>query len=166
MITEFKFPDVGEGITDGYLIRWFVNVGDKIKEDQAMVEIETAKAVTEIPSPRDGFVIKLHFKEDDEIKVGEVMVTLGDEDDLNGKSDRKDAGTVVGVLEEAVQENVKNVRKENDEKNEKKEAPRRVMATPAIRRIAKNMGLEISEVNGTGSHGRITEDDLKKVSLN
>ncbi len=146
MITEFKFPDVGEGITDGYLVRWLVKAGDKIKEDQALAEIETAKAVIDLPSPRDGFVIKLHYNENDEIKVGEALVTIGDEEDLIENGARKDAGTVVGELEEA---------------DEKRTQPK-VLATPAVRRIAKNMGIEISEVKGTGSHGKITEDDLKK----
>ena len=149
MITEFKFPDVGEGITEGYLVRWSVKAGDKIKEDQALAEIETAKAVIELPSPRDGFVIKLHYKENDEIKVGEVLVTIGDKDDLTGKGARKDSGTVVGVLEEV-------------EEVEEKKAQRMVLATPAVRRIAKNMGIDISEVNGTGSHCKVTEDDLKR----
>ncbi len=148
MITEFKFPDVGEGITEGYLVRWIVNEGDKIKEDQVVAEIETAKAVIEIPSPRDGFVVKLHYKDDDEIKVGETLVTIGDEDDLVVKEDRKDAGTVVGVLEEA-----------DDEK-----PPPGVLATPGVRKIARNMGIDISEVNGTGLHDQITENDLKKYA--
>lgn len=149
MITEFKFPDVGEGITEGCLVRWSVKTGDKIKEDQALAEVETAKAVIELPSPRDGFVIKLHYKENDEIKVGEVLVTIGGEEDLSGKRARKDSGTVVGVLEEA-------------EEVEEKKAQHMVLATPAVRRIAQNMGIDISGVNGTGSHGKVTEDDLKR----
>ncbi len=146
MITEFKFPDVGEGITECDLMKWVVNVGERIKEDQILVEVETAKAIVEIPSPRDGFVIKLHYKEGEEVKVGEILVTIGDEEDLKEKKATKESGTVVGVLEEA----------------DEKKAQQRILATPAVRRIAKNMGIDISEVRGTGSHGKVTKDDLKK----
>jgi len=146
MITEFRFPDVGEGITECDLMKWVVKVGEKIKEDQILVEVETAKAVVEIPSPRDGFVIKLHYKGGEEVKVGEILVTIGDEEDLKEKKATKASGTVVGVLEEADEMKVQ----------------QRVLATPAVRRSAKNIGIDISEVRGTGSHGKITEDDLKK----
>ena len=152
MIIEFKFPDVAEGIIEGDLVRWMVKTGEKIKEDQILVEIETDKAVVEIPSPRDGFVIKLHYKEGDEVKVGAVLVTIGDEEDMGEEEDikeekrRKETGTVVGVLEEP----------------EEKKANQMVLATPGVRRIAKTMGIDIALVESSGPHGRITEEDLKR----
>ena len=90
MIIEFKFPDVAEGIIEGDLVRWMVKTGEEIKEDQILVEIETDKAVVEIPSPRDGVVIKLHYKEGDEVKVGAVLVTIGDEEDMGEEEDIKE----------------------------------------------------------------------------
>src|SRR3989338_5591619 len=73
---EFKFPDVGEGITEGELVKWKVKEGDKVKEDQVLAEVETDKAVVEIPSPKTGIISKLHHKEGDTIKVGEVLVSI------------------------------------------------------------------------------------------
>ncbi len=145
MITEFKFPDVAEGIIEGDLVRWMVKVGEKIKEDQILVEIETDKAVVEIPSPRDGVVIKLHYKEGDEVKVGSVLVTIGDEEDIKEEKSRKETGTVVGVLEEPEEKIVNQV----------------VLATPGVRKMAQTMEIDISLVEGTGPNGRITEEDLK-----
>ena len=98
MVTEFKFPDVGEGIIEGEIVRWRVQIGEKIKEDQILVEVETDKAVVEVPSPTGGVIINLHFKEGDTVNVGEILVTIGTEEELGRK---KDKGTVVGVLEEA-----------------------------------------------------------------
>lgn len=114
----------------------------KIKEDQILAEVETAKAVVEVPSPRDGIVIKLHYKEGECVKVGEVLVTIGDEEDLEPNDLRKDKGTVVGILEEAKEIVM----------------PSWVLATPAVRRKAKEMGIDIALVKGTGHRGKVTEE--------
>ena len=146
MVTEFKFPDVGEGIIEGEIVQWRVRVGEKIKEDQVLVEVETDKAVVEVPSPTEGVIIKLHFKEGDVVNVGEILVTIGTEEDIGLK---KDKGTVVGVLEEA------------EEPSAKKE-PSKILATPAVRKIAKDAGIDLGKVKGTGPGGRITKEDLQK----
>ena len=146
MVTEFKFPDVGEGIIEGEVVRWRVKLGEKIKEDQILVEIETDKAVVEVPSPTEGVIIKLHFKEGDVVNVGEVLVTIGTEKDIELK---KDKGTVVGELEEA-------------EEAASKKVPSKVLATPAVRKIAKDLSVDLGKVKGTGPGGRITKEDLQK----
>ena len=76
MAFEFRFPDVGEGITEGVIVAWRVKEGDVIAEDQVLAEVETDKAVVEVPSPKAGKVLKLHAQENQEIKVGDVMVTI------------------------------------------------------------------------------------------
>ncbi|HEX2694194.1 MAG TPA: biotin/lipoyl-containing protein, partial [Acidobacteriota bacterium] len=78
MAKEFKFPDVGEGIAEGEVVRWAVAEGDEVKIDQALGEIETDKAVVEMPSPFAGTVLKLHFKPGDVVKVGQALVTIGE----------------------------------------------------------------------------------------
>ena len=78
MAFEFKFPDVGEGIAEGVIVAWKVKEGDTVSEDQVLAEVETDKAVVEVPSPKAGTIAKLHFEENQEIKVGEVMVTIND----------------------------------------------------------------------------------------
>src|SRR3989338_871027 len=73
---EFKFPDVGEGIHEGELVKWQVKEGDSVNADQTLAEVETDKAVVEMPSPKKGTIAKLHFKEGDVITVGQVFVTI------------------------------------------------------------------------------------------
>ena len=76
MPREFKFPDVGEGITEGEIVRWLVKEGDLVKEDQDLVDVETDKAIVTLPSPYSGKVLRLHGEERDLIKVGQVLVTV------------------------------------------------------------------------------------------
>src|SRR3989344_2347193 len=76
MVFEFRFPDVGEGIHEGEIVEWKIKEGERISKDQVICLIETDKAVVEVPSPRGGFVAKLHFKVGEKIKVGEVLLTI------------------------------------------------------------------------------------------
>ncbi len=94
---EFKFPDVGEGITEGEIVKWRVKVGDKVKQDQVLAEIETDKAVVQIPSPVSGKVLKINHKEGETVKVGEVLVVL----DSKEKKEVKKSTTVIGELKES-----------------------------------------------------------------
>lgn len=149
MVTEFKFPDVGEGIAEGEIVRWRVRTGERIKEDQILVEVETDKAVVEVPSPEAGEIITLHYKEGETVKVGAVLVTIGTGDDQKGPGRKKDGGTVVGVLEEA-------------EEIEEEKTTGRVLATPAVRKIAQDQGIDLSGVKGTGPGGRITKEDIQQ----
>ena len=161
---EFKFPDVGEGITEGELVKWKVKEGDKVKEDQVLAEVETDKAVVEIPSPKSGIISKLHHKEGDTIKVGEVIVTISVQGEPEeGKpqikfEERKSVG-VVGELEEAPEEEqpIKVV-------PTSKEVEGHVLALPFVRRIAKELNVDITKVKGTGKDARITEQDVRSVA--
>src|SRR3990172_128572 len=78
MTYEFKFPDIGEGITEGEIVEWLVKEGDEVKEHQTIGKIETDKAIAEIPSPVAGTIFKLNFKTCDTIKVGEVLAIIGE----------------------------------------------------------------------------------------
>src|SRR3989338_3432564 len=78
MAFDFKFPDVGEGVHEGVLVKWRVKQGETVKEDQIIAEGETDKAVVEVPSPKAGKVLELRFKEGDKIGVGDVMLSLDD----------------------------------------------------------------------------------------
>ena len=111
-MAEFKFPDVGEGITEGEIVKWKVKEGDNVKQDQVLAEVETDKAIVEIPSPQAGKIIKLHKKEGDVVKVGETLVTFGGKGDSVPKESPqkvipvpKKSTSVVGELEEAPEEN-------------------------------------------------------------
>jgi len=100
MAFDFKFPDVGEGIHEGKIVKWLVKEGDKVKADQAIAEVETDKAVVEIPSPRAGKISKLYHKVGEVIKVGETLASI--EEDFSGavpKEEKKESTGVVGSLE-------------------------------------------------------------------
>src|SRR3989344_809746 len=79
MVFEFRFPDVGEGITEGHIIKWLAKEGERVKQDQVLAEIETDKAAVEIPSSKAGTILKINFQAGTTVKVGEVLVEIGEE---------------------------------------------------------------------------------------
>ncbi|MBI4345112.1 MAG: 2-oxo acid dehydrogenase subunit E2 [Euryarchaeota archaeon] len=161
---EFRFPDVGEGITEGEIVKWLVKEGEKVKEDQPLVEIETDKAIVEIPVPQAGTILKLHYGEGETVKVGSVLVTLGEEGAAPKVEEaRRPSTTVVGVLEEAEEEEV--AKPEEKAAVEKKEAEERpVQATPAARRLATELGIALAQVQGTAPEGAVTEGDVRAAA--
>jgi len=150
MIREFHLPDVGEGISEAEIIRWIVAEGSPVKEDQDVVEIETDKAIVALPSPHAGTITKLHRKVGEIVKVGDVLLSV-ETDDVSHPSptkQEKDSGTVVGSLsDEAVVE-----------------LPTLVKATPAVRSLAKNLGVDLTKIRGTGTEGKITREDLERAA--
>jgi pyruvate dehydrogenase E2 component (dihydrolipoamide acetyltransferase) len=149
MAKEFRFPDVGEGITEGEVVRWLVKEGDEVKADQTLAEIETDKAVVEMPSPYAGTVLKLHFKEKDLIKVGQVLVTIGDKGEAVPKGKTAPAGPA--PARPAVLPSGATV------------PAGEVQATPKIRALARELGVEIGTVQGTGPDGRVSEEDVRSA---
>jgi len=168
MAYDFKFPDVGEGITEGEIVRWKVKEGDKVKEHDILAEVETDKAIVEIPSPKAGTILKIYHKEGDTIKVGETLVSIGEAGEKvpipqaikEEKVKPKKFYGVVGELEEAPTEAVQI--KPSIEVSKKELA--HVLATPAVRRLARDLGVDISQVTGTGLDGRVTEEDVRKFA--
>ena len=153
MARQFRFPDVGEGITEGEIVRWLIKEGDQVKEDQTLAEIETDKAVVEMPSPYKGTVLKVHVKEKDIVKVGQVLVTIGEKGEsviegaAEAKAEEKAAPatgpSVVGVVPES------------------REEIREVLATPKVRKLAMEIEVDLKRIRGTGPQGRITEEDVQ-----
>ena len=153
MAKEFRFPDVGEGITEGEVVRWLVKEGDEVQADQALAEIETDKAVVEMPSPYAGTVLKLHFKEKDLVKVGQTLVTIGEKGEKPAEGAPAAAAAPVAPPAPVTPAATP--------------APPsagpggEVLATPRVRALAKELGVDIAAVRGTGPGGRITEADVK-----
>ena len=151
---EFKFPDVGEGIQEGVLVKWLIKEKDKIKEHQDIAQIETDKAVADIPSPASGIVLRLHFKEGDTIKVGDIIITIDDgKKEKKTNFEEKKSVAVVGELEEA-----KDIIEVKSFKQVKSEGG--ILATPKVRNLAKKLNVDINNIIGTGSEGRILEEDI------
>lgn len=158
MAFEFKLPDVGEGLTEGELLAWLVKEGDRVKEGQPLARVETDKAVVEIPAPRDGIILQLKFSEGAVIHVGEVFVVIGDPEEKSiVVSQEKPAPPpqigvgVVGVLEEAPPEPAA-------------KPTRAVLATPVVRKLAKDLGVDLVNVAGSGPEGRILEGDVRQAA--
>jgi len=160
---EFKFPDIGEGLTEGEIVKWLVKEGDSIKEGQPLVEVETDKALAEIPSPKTGVVLKILGKEKEIIKVGQVIVVIGEKGEAVAApppSRPKSVG-VVGELEEAPEEAPALPVKPAVEKPAL--VSEHALATPAVRALAKELDVDISKVVGTGSEGRVLEKDVRQA---
>ena len=161
MVYEFKFPDVGEGITEGTIVKWKVKENENVKADQILAEVETDKAVVEIPSPRKGTILKLYHKEGDVINVGEIIAVIGKKGKKVPEKADHYTGSVVGFLPEA---------KEGGEKPLQKKKPvlmpgeEKIRAAPIVRKFAKMLGVDLTKVNGTGPEERITEQDVKDAA--
>jgi pyruvate dehydrogenase E2 component (dihydrolipoamide acetyltransferase) len=162
MSFEFKFPDIGEGLTEGEIVRWLVKEGDEVKEGQPLVEVETDKALAEIPSPRTGTILKILAKEKEIVKVGQAIVIFGEKgESLTPPLKPKSVG-VVGELEEAPEETP--VFEAKPEAARPFFVSEHVLATPAVRALAKELGVNIDNVRGTGPEGRVLEKDLRQAS--
>jgi len=160
---EFKFPDIGEGLTEGEIVKWLVKEGDAIKEGQPLVEVETDKALAEIPSPRTGVVLKILGKEKEIVKVGQVIVVIGEKGEAvtAPPSSRPKSVGVVGELEEAPEEAPAVPAKPAVEKPAL--VSEHALATPAVRALAKELGVDVNKVAGTGPEGRVLEKDVRQA---
>ncbi len=148
MVYNFKLADIGEGIVEGEVSRWYVKVGDVVKENQPLVEIITEKVTVELPSPADGTITKIGPDVGKIVKVGEVIVVIDD-----GKEDKG----IEESSEDVIEVEKKDIIIEKNKSN-------KIIATPAVKRLAKEMGVDINRVVGTEEEGRITEKDVKLYS--
>ncbi|MGE5300258.1 MAG: dihydrolipoamide acetyltransferase family protein [Acidobacteriota bacterium] len=158
---NFVLPDLGEGIAEGEIRKWVVKEGDTVQEHQTIVELETDKAVVEVPSPRKGRVLKINKEEGAIVKVGEVLMTIAE--DGEAVEEKKP------VPEEEPAEERKPVEKEKPVEREKsvsvvgvlpEEEEEVVLAAPAVRAFAKELGVDLAKVKGTGPGGSITKDNV------
>jgi pyruvate dehydrogenase E2 component (dihydrolipoamide acetyltransferase) len=160
MPLDFKFPDVGEGTTEGTLVKWLVKEGDTIKADQPIAEIETDKAVVEIPAPRAGVILKLFGKPGETVKVGSVLAQIGDAGERAGMSvtpTPSPAGIPAAPAKSASKPTIVS--------SAPSTAPAgSVLATPATRQLARQMGVDLSKIKGTGPGGRISDEDVKRAA--
>jgi pyruvate dehydrogenase E2 component (dihydrolipoamide acetyltransferase) len=136
MAYEFKLPDLGEGLTEGEIARWLVGEGQEIAEDDPLVEIATDKTTVEIPSPAAGVVSRILVGEGEVVPVGTLLVVI-------------DGAKAVSGTPSASQTPETSAAK----------AP--VRATPLVRRVAQELGVELATLTGTGPQGRITEEDVR-----
>jgi pyruvate dehydrogenase E2 component (dihydrolipoamide acetyltransferase) len=150
---EVKLPELGEGVTEGELVKWTVNIGDTVKADQTVAEIMTDKATVEVPSPFAGVVKELKFKKGEVIKVENVLLTLtgagGASTAASPQTYTKSSPAVAAQMTASAPNAIF-----------PPVADSKVLATPATRRLAREMGIDINGMHGTGLAGRVTRDDV------
>ena len=176
--SHFILPDLGEGLDEAELIKWRVSVGDEIKEHETLAEMETDKALVEVPSPWTGTVSELCGSAGDMIKVGAVLVRYGDggsstsadvEDSATTpepaaeQSEDEDAGTVVGSVSGELTVSDRFARR-TEQDSGLDQARGKALATPAVRRIARELGVDINLIAGSGRGGRVTASDVHEFS--
>lgn len=169
MTIQFRLPDLGEGITEAELVRWLVKPGDRVAQDQEVVEVLTDKATVELPSPIAGTILELNVTEGQIVPVQTVLLTIGEEaqpvtDQAQSNvqtlsttqpSEPSVIGPANGAVLEAVREN--NLRLVHDTR-------RRTLATPVARRMAREMGIDITTITGSGPAGRVRTQDVQKLA--
>jgi pyruvate/2-oxoglutarate dehydrogenase complex dihydrolipoamide acyltransferase (E2) component len=166
MASSFKLPDLGEGLTEGEIARWLVTEGQEIAEDDPLVEIQTDKATVEIPSPYAGTVLRILVAEGEIAPVGTQLVVIGEPgEDSTGTaaaprekpSDEGATGTAAAPREEP-----------SDTVSQGQSTPAagagRVQATPVVRRIAQELGVDLAGIDGSGAGGRVTENDVRAAA--
>ncbi|MFC4448473.1 dihydrolipoamide acetyltransferase family protein [Halorussus aquaticus] len=175
MVREFKLPDVGEGVAEGEIVSWLVEEGDTVTEDQAVAEVETDKAIVEVPSPVDGTVREIIPEEGEVVAVGSVIITFDvegepvEEGQTEGEARRaaeSDAGTAAEADSpgEAEQATTQGDATEETVAEEVSTGEGRVFAAPSARRVARELGVDIAAVDGSGPSGRVTEQDVRRAA--
>jgi 2-oxoisovalerate dehydrogenase E2 component (dihydrolipoyl transacylase) len=142
----FKLPDVGEGTAEAEIVRWHVAAGDRIEEDQLLVEVETEKAVTEIPAPVSGTVVSIHGEVGEKLAIGSDLVVIETE-----------------ASAAAAKEPVQLAEAHTETKAEARPKTIAALASPAVRARARQLGVELHVVHGSGPAGRVTHADLDNL---
>ncbi|HVM68550.1 MAG TPA: dihydrolipoamide acetyltransferase family protein [Gaiellaceae bacterium] len=148
MAYRFKLPDLGEGLTEGEIARWLVAEGQEVAEDDPLVEIQTDKTTVEIPSPAAGVVTQILVAEGEVVPVGTVLVVIGG--DGGGDAEPAPAAAPATTAPSAPAAPARRAAK--------------VQATPLVRRLAQELGVDLERVAGTGPNGRIVEDDVRAAA--
>jgi 2-oxoisovalerate dehydrogenase E2 component (dihydrolipoyl transacylase) len=169
-MTVFKLPDLGEGLSEAEVLRWHVQVGDRIEVDAPMLAVETAKAVVEVPSPVSGTITALHAQPGDRIEIGAPLVEFSvdgspaeslsqqaaDSAAVMEAAAAADSGTVVGHMPAAAEEYASSAALEAANAV----TARRARALPAARALARSLGVDLNTLTGTGHDGVITIEDV------
>jgi pyruvate dehydrogenase E2 component (dihydrolipoamide acetyltransferase) len=146
MAYEFKLPDLGEGLTEGEVARWLVAEGDHVGEDEPLVEVQTDKTTVEIPSPAAGLVARILVPEGGVVPVGTVLVVIGEGEAAEAPPAAPAPAAPARAPEQATP------------------GGGRIQATPLVRRVAQELGVDLAVVTPTGAGGRITEADVRAAA--
>jgi pyruvate dehydrogenase E2 component (dihydrolipoamide acetyltransferase) len=174
-VQDVKLPELGEGVTEGELVKWLVKPGDTVKADQAIAEVLTDKATVEVPTPTAGTVKDLKFKSGDVVKVGSTMITLEAGGSAAASASAPAAQPAAGASREVPASAHANFGAASAMPAAKQQPPAgasanpgifppvadsKVLATPATRRLAREMNIDINGLSGSGLAGRVTREDV------
>ncbi|HVP66206.1 MAG TPA: dihydrolipoamide acetyltransferase family protein [Anaeromyxobacteraceae bacterium] len=157
MAYQFVLPDIGEGVVEAEVLKWFVREGDAVVEDQPLVEVMTDKATVTIPSPKRGRVTRLLWKEGDVAKVHHALLEMEVEGEGVAATGATEAQSLAQEARAAVTAALPGGDGDDDAPAQER---RKVLATPAVRALAREIGVELASVRGTGPGGRVTKADL------
>ncbi|MDT0745342.1 dihydrolipoamide acetyltransferase family protein [Mammaliicoccus sciuri] len=159
MSFEFKLPDIGEGIHEGEIVKWFVKAGDEIQEDDVLCEVQNDKSVVEIPSPVAGKIEEVMVEEGTVSVVGDTIVKIDAPDaeglQFKGHDDDEEETKEEALAEEAKEEATTETQSENVDES------KRVIAMPSVRKFARDNDVNIKAVSGSGKNGRILKEDVE-----
>jgi pyruvate/2-oxoglutarate dehydrogenase complex dihydrolipoamide acyltransferase (E2) component len=165
-VREFRLPDIGEGLTEAEIVKWHVPVGGPVAVDETVVEVETDKAVVEIPSPFAGVVVHHGGEEGEVVRVGDVLVVIGDPSEawpppapVESAELRtaEPARPIVGTISEDAVDLTPGPPPVQSER-------RRPQALPQVRRLAAALGVDLASIEGTGPGGRVSRDDVEAAA--
>ena len=158
MAFEFRLPDIGEGIHEGEIVKWFVKAGDTIEEDDILAEVQNDKSVVEIPSPVSGTVEEVLVEEGTVAVVGDIIVKIDapDAEEMQFKGHDSDDS----AKEEVAQEETPAQATQEATQTEEVDESKTVKAMPSVRKYAREKGVNIKAVSGSGKNGRITKEDI------
>jgi 2-oxoisovalerate dehydrogenase E2 component (dihydrolipoyl transacylase) len=185
---DFRLPDLGEGLTDAEVVRWLVTEGDSISLNQPIVEVETAKAMVEIPAPYAGTITRLHAKEGDSVEVGSPLISVDTGEPAAGGDGSAPAAESASADESQRQATLVGPGERPQVRRRRATAPApaatgsaagapaaaapaaapvapatRPMATPPVRKYAKDRGIDLGQLEGTGKDGRVTREDVDRA---
>ncbi len=169
---EFKLPDIGEGVHEGEITKWLVQTGQQIQADQPMVEVMTDKATVEIPSPVTGTVADIMFKEGQTVEVGKVILRIDEAGKAKAAPAAAPAKEAPAAKQAAPEAAARSAPAQGASKSAHRETaaeppavepdiPFNVLATPATRKLARDLKIDLGGVSGSGPNGRVTKDDVQ-----
>lgn len=155
-LREFRLPDLGEGVHEGQVLRLLVAEGDVVAEDQLLMEVETDKAAVEIPSPHAGRIARIHVQPNEIVNVGDVMITYGEGDATGGAAPTAKRAPQAAAASAAAPAPATS--------NDSAAPARRPAASPAVRNLARRLGVALAAIEGSGPGGRILRGDVERAA--
>jgi pyruvate dehydrogenase E2 component (dihydrolipoamide acetyltransferase) len=168
MAREFKLPDLGEGIHEGEIVQLLVEEGDEVEEDQPIMEVETDKAAVEIPSPFAGTISKIHVEPGQLVHVGDVLMSFGEVEGEEAEGEAELEAEAEAPAEEEKEPSGEEAGPEDGDVTEAEPTERErkgpVPASPATRRLARELDVDLARVKGTGPEGLVTSEDVRRFA--